>query len=429
MIPCTKDQMKAYSEAACSGQYEKQSGLQGKYDNVRRFWEDEITRIHLRPHLMKLIRFCRNRMKRIRIMDLGCGCADGFDLLTGVRERDPDLQKVKIDLLSPDILGLYKGVDLNEDLLRQADEHCGSHPKVFFEKADFTQGLPMEKDEAPFDLYFSSFGTCSHHNDDATLIQLLVEIVERTPEYCIVVCDWLGRYSYEWQSLWTHEEKQPRNMDYVVSYIYYDKDTRDAKRNELQHLSLRLMSRDEVAWILKEVERQTRIRLNLLDLYDRSIFTGRHMDTGDYNSHAQPIRGFVNSLHEDNTRTDLSRLLIDYSPRQGFPFLNGYFEGIQMAWNTLIQTTMVLMESYDTSKEEFLEPLPACSPACPPALRMMMDRMRRIIQGVGWLNIGLPRENIIEPQLGYALRYIVDQMQEGIGAAHGLVGILEIDKS
>ena len=70
-------QMKAYTEAAKSGLYAKQSGLVGKYDNVRRYWEDEITRFFLHPHLKRLIDRKRSRMQRVRIMDLGCGSADG----------------------------------------------------------------------------------------------------------------------------------------------------------------------------------------------------------------------------------------------------------------------------------------------------------------------------------------------------------------
>ena len=45
------EQMEAYSEAVKSGLYAKRTGLVGKYDNVRRYWEDEITKIYLRPHL------------------------------------------------------------------------------------------------------------------------------------------------------------------------------------------------------------------------------------------------------------------------------------------------------------------------------------------------------------------------------------------
>ena len=75
-------QNEAYTEAVKSGLYAKKSGLVGKYDNVRRYWEDEITRIFLRPHLQRLIERCQAAMRRVRILDLGCGSADGYELLT-----------------------------------------------------------------------------------------------------------------------------------------------------------------------------------------------------------------------------------------------------------------------------------------------------------------------------------------------------------
>ena len=55
--------------------------------------------------------------------------------------------------------------------------------------------------------------------------------------------------------------------------------------------------------------------------------------------------------------------------------------------------------------------------------------MRSVIEGIGSLDIGMPRENIIEPQLGYALRHLISNLQEGRGYAHGLAGIYEVDKS
>jgi hypothetical protein len=59
----------------------------------------------------------------------------------------------------------------------------------------------------------------------------------------------------------------------------------------------------------------------------------------------------------------------------------------------------------------------------------MMERMRLVVEGVGWLGHGLPRENIIEPQLGYALRYLAIKLQRGLGCAHSLVAILEVNKT
>ena len=422
-----EEQMIAYGEAVKSGLYAKRSGLVGKYDNVRRYWEDEITRQFLRPHLNKLIERCQQSMRRLRIMDLGCGSADGYELLRGVRHRDADLEEVEVDLITPEILGMYKGVDLSADLLEQARGLYGEDPKLVFEQADFTKGLPISKGEKPFDLYFSTYGTCSHHNEDETLIALLADIACRTEKYSVIVCDWLGRYSYEWQTLWTDDISKNRNMDYVVSYIY-DVEEREARREELQHLWLRLISRQEVDAIVTEASERAGVAIKPLVFFDRSIVTGRHMDTAEHNPHAQPMRRAVNSLHEVNVRTDLNDLLFDYVPKPGFDLLNDYFEHLQLCWNALVRYTTALLESFDEERRRFEGgplPIPA---SYPPALRKMMERMKSVVQGVGWLGLGLPRENIIEPQLGYALRHLVTNLQRGQGCAHGMVGIFEVEK-
>jgi len=419
--------MPAYTEAVKSGLYEKQSGLIGKYDNVRRYWEDEITRVFLRPYLRKLIDRSKSLMRRLRIMDLGCGSADGYELLAGVRQRDADLQQLEVDLLSDEIVGLYKGVDLNEDLLEQARAIYGDNPKMRFEQADFTRGLPIAANERPYDLYFSSFGTFSHHNNDETAVRLLAEIAERVENYAIIVCDWLGRYSYEWQDLWADKPDEMKNMDYVVSYIY-DPEEREQRRDELQHITLRLMSRAEAEAIVAEASKRAGVEITPLKWFDRSTFCGRHMDTGEYNPHAQPIRNAINSLHEANLRTEMHSLLVNYVPKAGFDFINEYFDHLQMCWNALVKYVAHLMLIFDEGNRTYAEPPPEPPVSCPQALRDMMERMRLVVQGIGWLGYGLPRENIIEPQLGYALRYLVCNLQKGQGCAHGLVGIFEVDK-
>jgi len=417
----------AYTEAVKSGLYAKKTGLVGKYDNVRRYWEDEITRIYLRPYLQKLIERSQQKMRRLRIMDLGCGSADGYELLSAVRQKNPDLEEVEVTLLSPNVLGHYKGVDLNEDLLSQARSIYSDDPKMEFKKGDFTKGLPIDDGEKPYDLYFTSYGACSHHNDDETLIRLLAEIAERVEDYCIIVFDWLGRYAYEWQILWTNDLNENRNMDYVVSYIY-EKEEREQCRDELQHLYLRLMSRQEVESIVNEASKQAGATIEPLVFFDRSTLTGRHMDTCEYNPHAQPIRQAVNSLHEINMRTDLSTLMFDYVPKPGFEFLNDYFEYLHLCWNTLVKYVWTLLESFDEEKRVFTHELPQILPSYPPVLRRLMESMKLVVEGVGWLTDGLPRENMIEPQLGYALRNLVKELQQGQGAAHSLVGIFEVDK-
>ena len=422
----SESSMEAYSEAVKSGLYAKKSGLVGKYDNVRRYWEDEITRHFLYPHLRKLIDRSQSLMRRIRIVDLGCGSADGYELLTGIRYRDPNLQVDKVDLLTPDVVGFYRGVDLNEDLLRQARAIYNDNPKMVFEQGDFTQGLPISEDEKPYDLYFTSYGTCSHHNEDETFVRLLVDIAKQVEDYCVIVCDWLGRYSYEWQTLWTNDLSENCNMDYIVSYIYEEEEG-EARRDELQHLILRLVSRQEAETMVAEASQRAGIQIKPLTYFDRSIFTGRHMDTAEYNPYAQSIRQAVNSLHEANIRTDSDTLMVNYVPKPGFQFLNDYFEHLQMCWNALVQYVDQLLETYDEEQQKFSsEPLVPAS--YPSALREMMERMRKVVEGIGWLGIGRPRENIIEPQLGYALRYLVTNLQQGQGCAHGFVGIFEVNK-
>ena len=73
-----------YYEAVRTGQYEKPTGLMGKYDNVRRYWEDEVTQLFLRPYLESLIAEKKEKNGLVRILDLGCGSADGYDFLTRV---------------------------------------------------------------------------------------------------------------------------------------------------------------------------------------------------------------------------------------------------------------------------------------------------------------------------------------------------------
>jgi SAM-dependent methyltransferase len=425
--PDADEQMGAYSEAATSGLYDKLTGLSGKYDNVRRYWEDELTRRWIRPHLSELIERKSAEMRRLRIMDLGCGSGDGYELLRGVRRTDAGLTRRETWLLGDGAMEHYKGVELNEDLLTQARFIHGGNPKLEFVQGNFCEGLPVEEGERPYDLYLTSYGTFSHHNDDETLIQLLADIAKHTEDHCIIVGDWLGRYSYEWQELWVADHSELRNMDYVISYIYDEKE-REARRDELAHIYLRLMTPEEVMACAAEASKRAGADIKLRAFHDRSIFTGRHSDTCEYNPHAQPMRTLVNRLHEINYRTDLTDLKIDYVPKPGFDFINSFFNEISMAWNTLVETTEEMLANFDQDEARIVPP-PHIPDSYPPALKEMLGRMAAVVNGVGWLDVGLPRENIIEPQLGYELRNLVSRMQRGIGCSHGLVGIFEVDKT
>ena len=61
-------------------------------------------------------------------------------------------------------------------------------------------------------------------------------------------------------------------------------------------------------------------------------------------------------------------------------------------------------------------------------LQIVLMNIYRVIADTGWMWYGEPRANIIEPQLGYALRSLEINMQKGVGYGHGLVAILEVTK-
>lgn len=411
---------KPYSEAVSTGQYAKKSGLIGKYDNVRRFWEDEVTKLFIRPYLKELVDMKTKKLERLRILDIGCGAGDGYDLLMGITAKDVGIYEYAVETIDEELLGLYMGIDINPELLKQASEIHTNNEKVIFQESNFLNGLPTT--EMGFDIYFTSYGTLSHNNDKET-VKLLIDITKHCDKNALVICDWLGRYSYEWQELWVKEPDKETFMDYRISYIYLPE---ERTRVDIQSFPLRIISGEEALNIVKEAREKSGAEIKLRKFFDRSIFVGRHMDTAEYNRHRYSVREAVNSLLEPNTRTDLNPLIIDYFPKQGFKTLNKFFEGFSMCWNTLVKHTMEFLSEFQEGlyKENGLVDTFTFYPE---PLKNAVQTMKNVINSTGNLP-GDARANIIEPQLAYALRKLEMDMQQGWGTGHGLVSILEINK-
>ena len=415
---------KAYTQAHSTGKYDKATGLLGKYDNVRRFWEDQITSIFLRPALNNLLEQKKRRLERIRILDLGCGSGDGYDLLMDVTTKDPGIFEYITSAITQDMLQEYVGIDINSNLLQQAEEYYGHLPKTRFIQGDLSNGLTDELiDSPPFDIYFTSFGTFSHFHDHQS-VKIITDICHHAPERTIFMGDWLGRYSYEWQDLWHHPPNEEYFMDYRISYIYPEEERDKVK---VESFPLRLITRDEIMKIIDQASKESGVKIKPITFFDRSIYIGRHMDTGDYNVHCPKLRYPVNSLFEGYVRTDLESILVDYVPRSGFDHLNNFFEMFFMSCNTLVKYTISLLSHYDT-QEEKLKEIPEIMPYYPAPLKEAMETMRRVVEGVGWVPWGDVRANVIEPHLGYSLRKLETDLQLGTGVGHGLVGIFEIRK-
>ena len=402
----------AYNEALNSGQYQKPGGLLGKYDNVRRFWEDEQLGLYLRPYLERLIARKKERGKRLRVLDLGCGGGDGFEFLTSINSTNASISEHNTKIVEPETLEFYQGIDINEGLLKQAQATYGSRQDVGFIHSnfnDFDFGT-----EEPYDLYMANYGTLSHNTDEQT-VELLSKIARHSKDGVIII-DWLGRFAYEWQTLWTRDFKNNQWMDYVISYIHQGNGN---KQTKLTSFPLRIMGRKEVLHIYNQTKRKTGDSIELHNLADRSSYVGRHIDTAQYNPHCQPLRQRVNSLFEPNVSTDLDKLIIHYVPMEDFTEVNAYYQRLTDWWNYLINYTKTLLTQNTPPKN------PAGTPA---VVRKALSTMKSVVKVASGTRIGTPRASLVEPQLGYCLRELEMGLQRGLGCGHGLVAIFEIVK-
>jgi SAM-dependent methyltransferase len=401
----------AYDEALSSGQYQRPSGLRGKYDNVRRFWEDEQLGLYLRPHLEELVAGVQERGSRLRILDLGCGSGDGLEMLTSINRSQSSVADHDAKVISPGIIDVYQGIDINDGLLRQAQLAYRGKPNFLFSLADFND-CELVSDQ-PYDLYLANYGTLSHNSDEQT-VSLLTRIARRAEPGAIIVIDWLGRFSYEWQTLWTEDFEQNQWLDYVISYIHSGG---DIPRQNLTHFPLRIMGRSEVMRVYEQVREAVNGNITLLSLADRSSLVGRHMDTGEYNPYCQPLRRFVNSLFEPNLGTSLDKLVVHYVPREGFDEINAYYQRLTECWNYLVLSTKALLEQNTP---------PQAPPRAPVIVKRALSALKRIVGAVAAIKTGHPRANLAEPQLGYYLKEIEMGLQRGLGCGHGLVAIFKV---
>jgi len=406
-------EINAYNEALQSGQYQRHSGLLGKYDNVRCFWEDEQLGSYLEPYLGRLVERKKACGEKLRILDIGCGSGDGFEFITSIDDNKAPLSAHNSKLVTPDMLEIFRGIDINQGLLVQARNTYGDKPYVDFVECDLNE-FDFTSDE-PYDLYLANYGTLSHNRDEQT-IEFLSKIAKYSEGGAIVAIDWLGRYAYEWQTLWTKDLENNQWMDYAISYIYADG---DREQRGITTFPLRIVGRSEIQFIYSQAKKEAGGGLSLAMLADRSSFVGRHMDTAHYNRNAQPLRGLVNSLFEPSVSTNLDELLTTYIPLEGFDEVNTYHEELSYWWNFLIQCTKAFMNQSIP---------PQATQKVPAVVKRVADSMKKTVEAVAEIRIGNPRSYLIESQLGCCLRELEMGLQRGLGCGHGLVGIFEIIK-
>ena len=393
--------------------------LFGKYDNVRTYWEDQLTRIVLRPFLRELVNNRRSEQQGVRIVDLGCGAGQGYEILTKIDCHDLDLGLQHKRVLPLDELSLFLGLDISQAMVEKGQALFADNPHVQFQQADLSEGLgAIKTTESSFDLYFSSYGSLSHLGRK-DLIKLLQDICHHGQDGSLIVMDLIGRYSIEWPDFWTAQSEPEKVRQYNMSYLY-SKPVRQI--TEIESFPIRFWTGEEVKALAQELTTKTGVELEVVKLVDRSLLVGRHTDTRAFNPKLKPIRRLINSLHEDYLRTNLEELMLDASIFPEHPFITPLLHELINCWNILIEFTQRRL-SHNFSLPELKG-----WDEFPKSLQFALMTIDRVIADVGWMWYGDPRANIIEPQLGYALRTLEYEMQQGWGCGHGLIAVLKIKK-
>jgi hypothetical protein len=291
---------------------------------------------------------------------------------------------------------------------------------VRFAQADLREGLGAAAAEAPFDMYFSSYGSLSHLSAQH-LEARLVEMVRHAQPGALIVLDLLGRYSLEWPEYWQARTESEKTRAYSMSYLFEEE---ERARGHVETFPLRFWTGREVRELCQEVGQRARRPLQVAEMFDRSIFVGRHIDTGEYGAQLPPLRRLVNSLHEHNVRTPLAQLEINYLPRTQNSFLNELFGRMGRCWDVVVRFARQRLggKRVDLVQLEGWREFPA-------ALQMALLTLDRVIDSVAWIDVGDVRANIIEPQLAYVLLRMLHRLQEGIGCGHGLVAVLSVEEA
>ena len=422
--PTTPEQHVTYIEAVKRGDYDlNHGGLVGKYDNVRTYWEDQLTRIVLRPYLTRLMARKKQAREKLRIVDLGAGTGQGYELLTRVARKDLDLGLHHDWVIDRQDIDLYLGIDLSSAMVARGNELWADDASVRFVQGDLRDRLGVAQAEAPFDIYYSAYGALSHLATD-DLKALLIDIARHGRNGSLIVLDLLGRYSLEWPGYWSATTDAQKFADYSMSYLQLATNS----SQPVEHFPMRFWTGAEIDALAQEVtcvgSSADGVKVEVLRKYDRSLLVGRHFDTRAYNPTLQSMRRTVNRLHEDYRRTDIGQLRVDIDASDHpDPDAAALFSELIGSWNILVDfferrlrndITLVEMDGW----ENFAAPLQFAL--------MTVDRM---INNTAWMWYGDPRANVIEPQLGYALRSLEHDLQRGLGCGHGLLVVLQIDKS
>lgn len=390
-----------------------ESGLFGKKDNVRKFWEDVFIKMSIRPAIEQVL----EHKDKIRIIDLGCGSGEGVELLTHIPPSTPVKTVNKEFVITEGDIEIYQGVDISPAMVKQGKKNYANLPQVKFVEADLSKGFPFLQDD-PYDIYFSSYGSLSHL-DFAELEQLTQQIFTHINSRGYMVFDLQGRYSPEWPKYWSENCRSP--LPYNMAYLL---PVQEQIPEKIEWFNVTYWNGSELSQLIESTAKATGKKTKIITMRDRSIFVGRHMDTSLFKKRRHPIRTEVNRLFDHGYRGRISGLSfdIDYLEEvkdvnhQAWTRILDYYN----RWQTVINTLHALMNANNAEVKRIIESSP----------EILADELKML----AWLYRNADRFPVVDfwasvmgPQVACILRNLELSLPQGLGCGHSLFCIVEIE--
>jgi SAM-dependent methyltransferase len=403
-----------YEAAVKAGFYGlERSGISGKKDNVRKYWEDVFIKTGIRPAVEPLLR----ALGKLRVVDLGAGSGEGLELLMHIPSARP-LESSYPFLLHEDHVEVYEGVDLSPAMVAQGTANYRGKRHARFLEADLSEGFPRPG-EAPFHVYFSSYCSLSHLTVNE-LERLSEQIFAHAAHGSLVIYDVFGRYSPEWPIYWERnaDEQLPYNMAYLLPPEEQDPATVD-------WFHVTYWTGEELIRSIQRASRAAGVQVNVLTLKDRSIFVGRHMDTCFFKPVRFAVRNQVNRLFDWGYRGETPELGLDLSYladwRNPCPEAERRIRDYHATWSSVTGALDALMRDDNARVRE----LTGSSP----------DVLAEDLQMLAWLYRNADRfpvfdfwASVMGPQVACVLRNHELNLPDGLGCGHSLFCMVEIQK-